>query len=144
MAIDIGGPSKAKVKPAMNITPLVDVVLVLLIIFMVVTPLMTKQFWVLIPKQEEKKVEQVSKDEAKRPLVLIVLQDGSFELNHEKVGKAALAEKLKRAFAAKNGDHTLFFSADDDAPFGASVEAMDLARTGGATPINVLTVKPKG
>ena len=51
---------------------------------------------------------------------------------------------FERAFAAKNGDHTLFFSADDDAPFGASVEAMDLARTGGATPINVLTVKPKG
>jgi biopolymer transport protein ExbD/biopolymer transport protein TolR len=144
MAIEIGGSTKTKVKPAMNITPLVDVVLVLLIIFMVVTPMMTKQFWVLIPKQDEKKVEQVTKDDSKKPIVLSVLRDGSIKVNSEVVPKTALAEKLKRAFAAKNGDHTLFFSADDEAPFGVSVEAMDLARTGGATPINVLTIKPKG
>lgn len=144
MAIEIGGPSKQKVKPAMNITPLVDVVLVLLIIFMVVTPLMTKQFWVLVPKQEEKKVAQPQTDDSKKPIVLTVLNDGTVKVNTEVVPKAALAEKLKRAFAAKNGDHTLFFHADDEAPYGIAVEAMDIARTGGATPINVLTVKPKG
>jgi biopolymer transport protein ExbD/biopolymer transport protein TolR len=144
MAIEIGGPGKkTNVKPAMNITPLVDVVLVLLIIFMVVTPMLTKQFWVLIPKQEEKKVEAASNAD-KKPVVLSVLKDGTIKVNTDVVTKDALPEKLKRVFAARNGDHSLFFTADDEAPYGISVEAMDLARSGGATPINVLTVKPKG
>ena len=75
------GGKKRGAKPDINITPLVDVVLVLLIIFMVVTPMMTKQFWVLIPKQEEKKVEQASKDDSKKPIVLSVLKDGSIKVN---------------------------------------------------------------
>ena len=141
MGIDIGGPKKAKVRPAMNITPLVDVVLVLLIIFMVVTPLLTKQFWVNLPKNEEKK--ESKPDPNAKPVVLSVDKAGVVKLNNEPIAKDQLKEKLKRVFAAKNGDHTLFFTADEDAPFGAAVEAMDVARAGGAAPIAVLTVKPK-
>ena len=56
MAIEIGGPKGGpKVKPAMNITPLVDIVLVLLIIFMTVAPSLVKQFFVQLPKHEEQR-----------------------------------------------------------------------------------------
>ena len=142
MAIEIGGPTKGKVKPAMNITPLVDVVLVLLIIFMVVTPLLTKQFWINLPKQEEKKAE-AKPDPNNKAVVLSVDKAGVVKLNGEPIAKDQLKDKLRRVFAAKNGDHTMFFTADEDAPFGAAVEAMDTARAGGASPIAVLTVKPK-
>src|SRR5262249_2024522 len=58
VAISIGvGGKKKVVEPAMNVTPLVDVVLVLLIIFMVVTPLLSKDFWVHLPKQEKQEIE---------------------------------------------------------------------------------------
>jgi biopolymer transport protein TolR len=142
MAIDIGGPSgDQKVKPAMNITPLVDIVLVLLIIFMTVAPSLIKQFFVQIPKKEETK--QASVDDSNKPVVLKVKKDGSLEITGNPVERAGLKEKLKRILAAKNGDHTVFFIADEESPYGAAVEAMDLARAGGAAPLTVLTEKSK-
>jgi biopolymer transport protein ExbD/biopolymer transport protein TolR len=147
MGIDVGGQGKKgggdKVKPGINITPLVDIVLVLLIIFMVVTPAMTKLFWIQLPKHEEKKAESTP-DDKNKPVVLQVTKDGTIKLGADPIEKNALKEKLKRVFAAKNGDHTLFFTADDEAPYGAAVEALDIARAGGAVPISILTEKPKG
>ncbi|RKH74484.1 biopolymer transporter ExbD, partial [Corallococcus sp. AB045] len=55
MAFDVGGNKGGGVRPTMNVTPLVDVVLVLLIIFMVVTPLMTKNLWMNVPAKPDKK-----------------------------------------------------------------------------------------
>jgi hypothetical protein len=54
----------------MNVTPLIDVVLVLLIIFMVITPLMAKNFWVHLPKQEKAEVEDEPPPDAEPPLVM--------------------------------------------------------------------------
>ncbi len=141
MAIEIGGPKNDKVKPAMNITPLVDIVLVLLIIFMTVAPSLVKQFYVQIPKHEEKKAEAA--DDKNKPVVLKVKKDGTLEITGNPIAKTELREKLKRVLAAKNGDHTVFFIADEEAPYGAAVEAMDIARAGGAAPLTVLTEKPK-
>lgn len=143
MGIEIGGPKNGpKVKPAMNITPLVDIVLVLLIIFMTVAPSLIKQFFVQIPKHEDKKAE-VAQDDKNKPVVLKVKKDGTLEITGNPIEKAGLREKLKRVLAAKNGDHTVFFIADEEAPYGAAVEAMDIARAGGAAPLTVLTEKPK-
>ena len=143
MGIEIGGPKGGqKVKPAMNITPLVDIVLVLLIIFMTVAPSLIKQFFVQIPKHEDKKAE-VAQDDKNKPVVLKVKKDGTLEITGNPIEKAGLREKLKRVLAAKNGDHTVFFIADEEAPYGAAVEAMDIARAGGAAPLTVLTEKPK-
>ena len=143
MGIDIGGPKGGqKVKPAMNITPLVDIVLVLLIIFMTVAPSLIKQFFVQIPKHEDKKAE-VAQDDKNKPVVLKVKKDGTLEITGNPIEKAGLREKLKRVLAAKNGDHTVFFIAEEEAPYGTAVEAMDIARAGGAAPLTVLTEKPK-
>lgn len=143
MAIEIPGTKKKEdVKPAMNITPLVDIVLVLLIIFMTVAPTLVKQFFVQLPAKKEQP-QAAAPDDKNKPVVLKVKRDGSFELSGSPVERAALREKLARVLAAKNGDHAVFFVADDLAPYGAAVEAMDLARAGGAAPLTVLTEKPK-
>jgi biopolymer transport protein ExbD len=137
MAFDPGG-SKSRVRPAMNVTPLVDVVLVLLIIFMVITPLLTKQFWLHVPKKEEKKEEPPPPDNGPPPVVLAVLPDGTLRVGPEPVSDGELPDKLRRIFAARH-EHVLFFGADGAVPFGRAMEVMDLARGGGALTIAVLT-----
>jgi biopolymer transport protein ExbD/biopolymer transport protein TolR len=137
MTTKSGGDGKLP-PPVMNVTPLVDVVLVLLIIFIVITPQLTKKFWVHIPKQqkEEVKKEELAQDPSP-PLVLRVGGDSSIQVNGVAVTLPELADRLKRMFAARD-DHILFFDAADDAEYGFAVEVMDRARAGGAVTIAAL------
>ncbi|MBI4518560.1 MAG: biopolymer transporter ExbD [Deltaproteobacteria bacterium] len=139
MAMNVGTGKRAPVVPVMNVTPLVDVVLVLLIIFMVVTPLLTKKFWVHTPKQEKQEVEQqeLAKD-PEPPLVLRVSADKTLTVNGTLVAFEELAPRLRRMFAARD-DHIIFFDAANDAPYGFSVEVLDQMRAGGAVTIAALT-----
>lgn len=140
MAMDMGGgPNKAgRAAPSMNVTPLVDVVLVLLIIFMVITPMLAKQFWLHLPSKPDDTVQVESPSTDEKPIVLFVTREGDFKINRDAVPKANLSHKVRGVLAA-SGRRTLFFDAAEDAPFGRAVEAMDLAREGGASTIVVLT-----
>jgi len=120
----------------MNVTPLVDVVLVLLIIFMVVTPLMAKQFWIHLPNKVEKEEPQTPDDQ--QSVVVTVTKDGEILINRDAVPEAEFSAKLRRVLAFKQ-QRTIFFDADEDAEFGKAVKAMDLARGGGADTIAVVT-----
>ena len=135
MAMNVGSPS-SKVAPAMNVTPLVDVVLVLLIIFMVVTPLLTKKFWLNVPKKNEKTEQQPPPDQ--KPVVLTYHKDGTIKLNAEPVKQAELVDRITRVLAAR-GDNVIFFDAEAEADYGGAVAVMDLARGGGAATIAVST-----
>jgi biopolymer transport protein TolR len=140
MAMTIGTAGKSRtVVPAMNVTPLVDVVLVLLIIFLVVTPLMSKAFWVHLPKQEKEEItpDQL-KDDPEPPLVLRVGSNDTIQVNGVDIGFDELPERLKRMFAARD-DHILFFDAADDTDYGFAVAVLDQAREGGAVSIAPLT-----
>jgi len=121
----------------MNVTPLVDVVLVLLIIFMVVTPLLSKQFWLQLPRQDAAPAEPPSENKS---VVLTVKKDGSLAINGGDLKKEELKDKVARVMAARS-DKVVYFDAADDAPYAITVEAMDLARQGGAKTIAILTNK---
>ena len=138
MAMTLGTSKRKGVAPTMNVTPLVDVVLVLLIIFMVITPLLSKQFWVHTPKQETEEVtpEQLQHEPAP-PLVLRVGPGRTISVNGTDVGFDELSDRLKRMFAARD-DHVIFFDAADEAEYGFAVEVMDRAREGGAVTIATL------
>jgi biopolymer transport protein ExbD len=136
--IDTGEGAKKKVRPEMNITPLIDVVLVLLIIFMVVTPLMIKQLWVNTPKPVQN--DSAQPDDPETPAVLAVDAQGKVTLNHEPIEATALPAALRASLQGKK-DKTVFFSAHDDAPYGAAVDVMDVARGAGASSIAVATQK---
>src|SRR5438874_5500526 len=141
MAMSVGTRGDNAIVPQMNVTPLVDVVLVLLIIFMVITPLLTKSFWVHVPKQEQEKEEvtpEQLQEDPSPPLVLHVGAGRSIQVNGTDVGVDELAERLRRMFAARD-DHVLFFDAADDAEYGFAVEVMDRAREGAAVTIAALT-----
>src|SRR5262245_43599271 len=136
MNVSSGGNKKG-VTPTMNVTPLVDVVLVLLIIFMVVTPLLTRQFWLNLPKKE---TEDAPPPDAAQPVVLTLDAQGVIRINKQVVEKRELKGKLERIYAARK-DQILFFDAGNGVPFGVATEVMDIARTGGARTISILTEK---
>jgi biopolymer transport protein ExbD len=140
MAMDIGGPKgkPGRATPSMNVTPLVDVVLVLLIIFMVITPLLAKQFWLSLPNKPDKEEPTPPDPSDKQPIVVSVTTKGEIKINRDVIPKDQFSAKLKRVLAG-SGERTVFFDADDEAEFGKTVEAMDLARAGGAATIVVLT-----
>jgi len=139
MAMTVGTSDAKVVAPQMNVTPLVDIVLVLLIIFMVITPLLTKTFWVHTPKQEKEEVKNEDlQNDPSPPLVLRVRAGRAIDVNGTEVTFDELPNRLKRMFAARD-DHILFFDAADDAEYGFTVEVMDQARAGGAVTIATLT-----
>ena len=70
MGMNVRGGDGKRPSPNVNVTPLVDVALVVLIIFMVVTPLMTKTFWLNIPPKPDEKAAKKDKDDANKPLVM--------------------------------------------------------------------------
>ncbi len=140
MGMSIGGQGRrGRAAPEMNVTPLVDVVLVLLIIFMVITPMMAKQFWLNLPTKTKEQAPVAPEDNAgPGPVVVTVNQRGQLRINREVVSDAEFSMRLTRVLAAK-GDRTIFFDAHDQAPFGRASEALDMARGSGATTIAVAT-----
>jgi biopolymer transport protein ExbD len=137
MAIQLeAGKGGRRVRPTMNVTPLVDVVLVLLIIFMVMTPLMTRVMSLHVPSEAAVGSEEPAGDDGQ--VVLTVQADGSIRLNQDIVEDRDLPGKLRRVFAAR-ADQTLFFDAAGNVPFARAVEVLDLARGTGLETIAVLT-----
>ena len=110
-----------------NVTPLVDVVLVLLIIFMVVTPLLEKDIDVRVPDTEDvSDPEQVPEGQ----LVVEIDAAGNYKLNAEALPEDQFLEKMRRVLAAKTKpeDKVVFFLADDKANYGKLIAALDMTR----------------
>jgi biopolymer transport protein TolR len=130
------GEKKARPAPIINVTPLVDVVLVVLIIFMIVTTMMTRTFWMNLPKSEKKDDNPNPGDS--KPLVLTVDKAGVIRANQTVLTKPEVRDRVIRMLAAKN-QKTLFFDAHDQVPYATVVETIDLARAGGVKSIAMLT-----
>lgn len=140
MAMDLtsGGRGRKGPRPEMNVTPLVDVVLVLLIIFMVITPLLSKQFWINLPVEERNEAQRDPQVAGEGPVVVSVDAAGVVRINHEVVPAEALSARLRRVLAAR-GDRAIFFDAAETATYERAVQVLDLARGGGASTIAILT-----
>lgn len=128
------GRGRDAVQPRMNVTPLVDVVLVLLIIFMVVTPLLAKQVPLALPKKDDAQAD--APDDA--AIVLTVTRDGALAVNGGAIPPEELEGRLARMLAARP-DKVVFFDAADDAPYGSATLAIDVARRAGAKSVAILT-----
>lgn len=121
-------------KSDINITPLVDVVLVLLIIFMVITPLLQMGYDVKVPP----KVNQPENQPPPTDLVIISLtpQNKMF-LNKEEVNAQTLSLRLTEILKNRS-NKTVFFSGDDAANYGEVIKTMDLCRSAGAKQIGIV------
>lgn len=128
--------SGAGVRSDINITPLVDVVLVLLIIFMVMTPSQIKEMDVDIPNKSDVKIVDVVQSDQ---VVVAISREGTITVNKEPTLQSALGTRIKELLATKS-DKLVFFDVDDDAPYGDAMHIMDLCRGAGA---RVLGLKGK-
>ncbi len=123
-----------------NITPLVDVVLVLLIIFMVVTPLLEKDIGVRVPA-----TEQVEEKSEVPPDQLVVNIDASGELsiNKEKVPRGEYVDRLRGILTRKPAnDKVVFMVADEKTGYGTLLQTIDGAKQAGAEVIGMATELP--
>ena len=137
MGMSLGKKAGKTATPNVNVTPLVDVALVILIIFMVVTPLMTKTFWLNLPKKEEENKPPPPPSKVP-PLVMTLDAKGKVHINKIELRRADIKERLPRMLAAQTRK-VLYFDAHDSVPYGEAVKVMDLARAGGARSIAMLT-----
>ena len=116
-----------------NVTPFVDVMLVLLIIFMVTAPLMHQGIDVDLPDTTTQQLR--IKDE---PLILTVDKAGKYHLGRKEVAGAELGEKLEAIFEGRDSKE-IFLRADREAPYGTVVKALAAAREAGVKQLGMVT-----
>ncbi|MGH9733149.1 MAG: ExbD/TolR family protein [Candidatus Acidiferrales bacterium] len=129
-------PKAPPVMAAPNVIPMADIMLVLLIIFMVITPLLTKGVsvdMVHVPNPED--MPNADKDDA---IIVAVTRDGSIYLGNDKVGMADLQDKVKDKVSGRL-DKTVFVRSDSRAKFGQVKSAVDEIRSAGVDNIGLLT-----
>jgi biopolymer transport protein ExbD len=134
MAMDVGGKKKGP-KSDINVTPLVDVVLVLLIIFMVLTPSMLKNLAATVPEKAEEQQQTLPSDSA---IMVEYTAKRELTVNQESVSTEGLAEKLAERLKAQR-QKVVFFKAEDEAPYGEVVRLLDIARGSGAQTLAIVT-----
>lgn len=116
-----------------NVTPLVDVMLVLLIIFMISAPLLTSGVSIELPKTEAGSLQDQSE-----PLTLTVRKDGKLYVGEEEVPFAALKARLA-ALSNQNFERPVYVRADGLASYEVVAQVMAALSTGGFTKINLIT-----
>ena len=127
-------------KHDINVTPLVDVVLVLLIIFMVVMPLIEKDLAVRIPENEQAEPEEQPPPDQ---IVVRVVSSGAFEINGEATPPESYVEALHSRLAPRSpADRIVFVSPEDEASYKKLVEALDGARRAGAETLGMVAEPP--
>jgi biopolymer transport protein TolR len=131
-----GGNSGGSVRSDINITPLVDVVLVLLIIFMVMTPTLLKEVDVKVPDKAE--VETNATPSSAEEIVVTINNTGRIQLNHEPIDETRLADRIREAMAARS-EKRVFFEIDDEAAYGDAMHAMDICRGAGVKTLGLMT-----
>ena len=132
MAVQLGGGGG--VKSDINVTPLVDVMLVLLIIMMIVAPLLQQG----VPVKLAKAANSAQKPETQDQLKVTVTADRRFFVNANPVQKEDLTQRVRDAMEEKK-QKIVVISADDDAEYGAVMDAMDQLRAAGVEDMGLIT-----
>ena len=133
MAMDLGG-AKGGVKADINVTPLVDVMLVLLIIMMLITPMLNQGVAVRLPEA----TNSVDKPTTQDNTVIAISKDGSVYLNAKPVSEAELSTKINEALENKK-EKSVFIKADEEAAYSAIMATMDQLRQAGVEDIGLIT-----
>ena len=135
MSMDVGG-AKGGVKSDINVTPLVDVMLVLLIIMMLIAPLLQKGVDVKLPIA----ANTVDKPETQGQTVVAIAADKRVFLNAVPIRNEDLRAKVTELLEAKK-DSVIIIKADEDVEYSAVMETMDALRAAGVEDMGLITEK---
>lgn len=134
MGMNVGGDKKGA-SADINMTPLIDIVLVLLIIFMVMVPTMMKHHTANVPKKSDAPTQAQN---TSSNIIIEYTKDRIISINSEPVAWEALATNLADRLKNK-AQKVVFFKIEDDANYGETVKLMDTARGAGATTLGIVT-----
>jgi biopolymer transport protein TolR len=138
MAMSMGGGGGPK--SDINMTPMIDVLLVLIIIFMVITPLTPKGLEALIPQPPPPNQPPQQDD---RTVVVTINKDLSMLINTEPITESALGKRLEDIFKTR-ADRTMFVKGDPDIEYKTVAEVIDIAHGAGIDKVGLMPFKDLG
>jgi len=134
-----GGGGTGKAVSDINVTPLIDVLLVLLIIFMVIVPITPHGLNTLVPQPPKNKDQQETND---RTIVVQVLANGAgepaYKINEDSFAKSALEPKLAEIFATRQ-EKVMFVKGDSDLDYGKVAEVINMGHQAEVDNIGIIT-----
>jgi biopolymer transport protein TolR len=138
MSVTVGRAGQTTVKSEPNVVPMIDIMLVLLIIFMIVTPLIAAGFKATLPKGKHLD----PRPEGDNEIVLGIDQGGNYFLNGRPLPSGTLEDQLRSIFASRTEDKILYFKADNQLKYAKVQEAVETARKAGVRVMAAIT-EPK-
>jgi len=136
MSMAVGG--KSGLTSDINMTPMIDVLLVLIIIFMVITPLVPKGLDTLVPQPNPDASKQ--KQDNTRTIVIQVSMGGGIKINQDDVTEATLGPRLEDIFKTR-AERVAFVKGDDNLEFKEIAKVIDIAKGAGVDKIGLMTAK---
>ena len=138
MSMDLGG-AKGGVKSDINVTPLVDVMLVLLIIMMLIAPMLQQGVALKLPTA----TNTVDKPEVQGQTIIAIAKDKGLYLNSKQIQEGELATRVTEVLE-NTKDKVVLIKADEEVEYSAVMAAMDQLRQAGIEDIGLITERKKG
>lgn len=135
MAMYTGNAGRTAVKSEPNVVPMIDIMLVLLIIFMIVTPLIAAGFKAELPKGKNLD----PRPEGDNEVVLGIDADGKYFLDGRRLPDGTLEDQLRALFSARTEDKVLYFKADNQLKYSKIQSAVETARRSGVRVMAAIT-----
>src|SRR6516165_9792631 len=137
MAMQVGENKGGSIAD-MNVVPLIDILLVLLIIFMVITPLTPKGLDTLVPQPNPN--QQQNQELENKTVVVQVLADGKVKINNEDSSWETLGPRIEQIFKER-AEKVAFVKGDNDVMFQEVARAIDIMRASGIDKVGLITAK---